>query len=60
MQDDHVPLNEAGIPTVDVIDFDYGPGNAIWHTPNDVLESVSPTTLEIVGEVAAEIAYRGG
>ena len=60
VQDDHVPLNEAGIPTIDVIDFDYGPGNAIWHTPNDVPDNVSSTTLEMVGEVAAEIAYRGG
>lgn len=58
--DDHVPLNEAGIPTVDIIDFEYGPGNSLWHTPNDVLANVSPATLEVVGEVVAEIAYRGG
>ena len=60
IQDDHVPLNEAGIPTVDIIDFEYGPGNSLWHTPNDVLANVSPATLEVVGEVVAEIAYRGG
>lgn len=58
--DDHVPLNEAGIPTVDIIDFEYGPGNSLWHTPNDVLANVSPATLEVVGEVVAEVAYRGG
>ena len=60
VQDDHVPLNEAGIPAVDIIDFDYGPGNSLWHTPNDVATNVSPATLEVVGEVVAEIAYRGG
>lgn len=60
IQDDHVPLNEAGIPTVDIIDFEYGPDNSLWHTPNDVAANVSPVTLEVVGEVVAEIAYRGG
>ena len=60
VQDDHVPLNEAGIPTVDIIDFDYGPGNSLWHTPDDVATNVSAATLEVVGEVIAEIAYRGG
>ena len=60
IQDDHVPLNEAGIPTVNIIDFEYGPDNSLWHTPNDVVANVSPATLEVVGEVVAEIAYRGG
>lgn len=60
VHDDHVALNEAGIPAVDIIDFDYGPGNALWHTPDDVAENVSASTLEVVGEVVAEIAYRGG
>ena len=39
--DDHVPLNEAGLPTVDIIDFEYGPGNSLWHTPQDTPENVS-------------------
>ena len=60
VQDDHVPLNEAGIPAVDIIDFEYGPDNALWHTPDDVAANVSAATLEVVGEVVAEIAYRGG
>lgn len=60
IQDDHVPLNEAGIPTIDIIDFDYGPGNSLWHTPHDVADNVSAATLEMVGELVAEIAYRGG
>ena len=60
VHDDHVPLNEAGIPAVDIIDFEYGPDNALWHTPQDVAVNVSAATLEVVGEVVAEIAYRGG
>ena len=58
--DDHVPLNEAGIRTIDIIDFDYGPANAYWHTHQDALENVSAEGLEAVGTVLAEIIYRGG
>ncbi len=54
--DDHVPLNEAGLPTVNIIDFDYPP----WHTPRDTPENTSPQGLKMVGEVVAEIIYRGG
>ena len=58
--DDHVPLNEAGIRTVNIIDFDYGPGNVYWHTLEDDLENVGPLGLRVVGEVVAELIYRGG
>jgi len=60
LTDDHVPLIEAGLPTANVIDFTYGPGNAYWHTPRDVPENVSAATLGIVGEVVAELVYSGG
>ncbi|HSG49727.1 MAG TPA: M28 family peptidase, partial [Longimicrobiales bacterium] len=58
--DDHIPLNEAGLPTVDVIDLSYGPGNAWWHTPDDTADKVSASTLKMVGEVMAELIYSGG
>ena len=54
--DDHVPLNEAGIHTIDIIDFDY----PYWHTMDDSLEHVSPEGLGVVGTVVAELLYRGG
>jgi glutaminyl-peptide cyclotransferase len=44
--DDHVPLNKAGIPTIDIIDFDF----AAWHTPGDTLDKVSAESLQIVGQ----------
>jgi len=47
--DDHTPLNAIGIPTIDVIDFDF----AWWHTANDTIDKVSPESLQIVGAVAA-------
>ena len=60
IEDDHVRLIEAGLPTVDLIDFEYGPGNRLWHTPQDTPENVSSGTLRMVGEVVAELVYRGG
>jgi Zn-dependent M28 family amino/carboxypeptidase len=58
--DDHVPLIEAGLPTANLIDFTYGPSNRYWHTPQDTPDRVSSVTLEMVGEVVAELIYSGG
>jgi hypothetical protein len=59
--DDHLPLNDAGLPTIDIIDFTYGGSDSPWwHTPEDRPEHVSASTLEMVGEVVAEVVYRGG
>lgn len=45
--DDHTPLNAAGVPTIDFIDFDYPP----WHTAEDTMDKVSAESLQIVGRV---------
>lgn len=58
--DDHIPLNRAGIRTINIIDFDYGPGNAYWHTHHDVVENTSPAGLEAVGRVLAALLFNGG
>lgn len=47
--DDHTPLNEIGIPVIDLIDFDYPP----WHTPADTIDKLSAESLRITGAVAA-------
>lgn len=60
LRDDHVPLNQVGLPTIDIIDFTYGPGNGYWHTPEDLPEHTSPTTLHMVGELVLELIYSGG
>lgn len=44
--DDHVPFLEAGVPAVDIIDFDY----PYWHTSQDTLDKISARSLFIVGE----------
>jgi hypothetical protein len=55
--DDHLPLNAAGIPAALVIDFEYGPGNRYWHTPDDVPQHTSARTLGIVGAVMVALIY---
>jgi Zn-dependent M28 family amino/carboxypeptidase len=59
--DDHVPFVNAGIPAVDLIDFDYGPGpspGAYWHTTQDTLDKVCPESLDAVGEAVLQILSR--
>lgn len=48
VKDDHLPLNEiAGIPTCDIIDFDY----PYWHKRNDLPAACSGDSLAKVGHV---------
>jgi len=49
MIDDHTPLNEIGIPTIDVIDFSF----PWWHTAEDTMDKLSAQSLQIVGSVSA-------
>jgi len=44
--DDHTPFLLAGIPAVDIIDFDY----PYWHTTDDTLDKISASSLEQVGQ----------
>jgi Zn-dependent M28 family amino/carboxypeptidase len=45
--DDHLPFVQKGIPSVDIIDFDY----PYWHTTHDTLDKVSSVSLERIGRV---------
>ena len=48
INDDHVPLRmTGGIPTCDIIDFDY----PHWHTTQDIPANCSPKSLGVVGQV---------
>lgn len=48
--DDHFPFLAAGVPSVDIIDFDY----PAWHTAGDTLDAVSARSLQITGDVVLE------
>lgn len=54
LEDDHLPFARAGVPVADLIDFDYGPDNAYWHTAQDTLDKLSARSLEVVGSVVME------
>jgi Zn-dependent M28 family amino/carboxypeptidase len=41
----------VGIPSLDLIDLDFGPHNSWWHTPNDKLENCSKASLDVVGRI---------
>lgn len=46
IHDDHIPFLQAGIPAVDLIDFDY----PYWHTVEDTPDKVAPESLKAVGD----------
>lgn len=52
--DDHMPFVQRGVPSADLIDFDYGYNNVFWHTTQDTLDKISPKSLAIVGTVTLE------
>ena len=54
--DDHIPLLQAGLRVIDVIDIDYGPANNSYHhTLLDTMDKISAKSLGIVGDVAASL-----
>ncbi|MGB8657657.1 MAG: M28 family peptidase [Candidatus Zixiibacteriota bacterium] len=52
--DDHLPLLGAGIPCIDLIDFDY----PYWHTTSDTPDKCSPESLQKIGDLLIRILYR--
>lgn len=52
--DDHLPLLQAGIPAIDIIDYDY----PYWHTIEDTPDKCSPESLEKVGRVLLAYLYQ--
>jgi hypothetical protein len=52
--DDHTPFLRAGIPAIDLIDFDY----PYWHTKRDTFDKLSGRSMDAVGETVAELALR--
>ena len=56
--DDHVILNEGGIPAIDIIDFEYpNTSHRFWHTLEDTPDKCSAKSLKVVGDVLMELIY---
>lgn len=54
VEDDHLPFVERGVPSIDVIDLDYGPQNSYHHTAQDTMDKISAHSLTIDGDVFLE------
>ena len=54
VEDDHLAFVERGVPSIDVIDLDYGPNNSYHHTAQDTLDKISAHSLTIDGDVFME------
>jgi hypothetical protein len=52
--DDHTPFARNGIPSIDLIDFDY----PHFHTTKDTLDKLSARSMDAVGETVAELVRR--
>ena len=58
--DDHIFINAAGIPCIDIIDYrtdaesGFFPG---WHTTADTPDCIDPSTLKAVGQTLVNLIY---
>jgi len=55
IEDDHIPFLQQGVKAIDLIDFDYGPGNAYWHNAKDTTDKLSAESLKITGSLVVEM-----
>ena len=54
IEDDHLPFAERGVPSIDIIDINYGPNNSYHHTAQDTMDKISARSLTIDGDVFLE------
>jgi len=54
VEDDHLPFVKRGVPSIDIIDLDYGPNNSYHHTAQDTMDKVSAHSLAVDGDVFLE------
>lgn len=59
IEDDHLPFVHRGVPSVDIIDIDYGPHTMLHpdgyhHTAQDTMDKISAHSLQAVGDTVLE------
>jgi glutaminyl-peptide cyclotransferase len=54
VEDDHLPFVRRGVPSIDIIDLNYGPNNSYHHTDKDTMDKISAHSLTIDGDVFME------
>lgn len=55
--DDHVPVNRAGIPCIDIIDMRNAGFFDAWHTTHDTMDNIDRNTLKAVGQTLLQLIY---
>jgi hypothetical protein len=58
--DDHLSVNEAGIPCIDIIECyneQTGAFNPTWHTTADNLDNIDPAVLHATGLTVINVIY---
>lgn len=58
--DDHLFLNDAGIPAIDIIESKNdatGTFPPTWHTVNDTMENIDPSSLEAAGQTVLNMIF---
>jgi hypothetical protein len=53
INDDHLHFRKRSVPSIDLIDFNFGPANSYWHTKEDTLDKVSANSLARVGRLVS-------
>lgn len=51
VKDDHLSFMRIEIPSIDLIDLEYGPENSFWHSPEDTLDKCSRESLDAIGRI---------
>lgn len=54
VEDDQLPFVHRGVPSIDIIDLDYGPNDSYHHTVQDTMDKISAHSLTIDGDVFME------
>ena len=57
--DDHLPVNKAGIPCIDIIEYNQATGGfgEYHHTHKDNMDVIDRNTLKAVGQTLLEVIY---
>lgn len=60
LTDDHLFLNRAGIPAIDIVENRNpatGSFNPTWHTMDDNITNIDPATVGIVGQIVLNVLH---
>jgi glutaminyl-peptide cyclotransferase len=58
IQDDHLPFVQRGVPSLDVIDFEYGTAadpEAFHHTDQDTMDKLSVASLQVAADLFLDL-----